>query len=349
MSNNSANAPKTSILIVDDTPDNLFLLSTILAEKRYIVRSALSGQIALREVQIDPPDLILLDITMPYMNGYEVCQHLKASPETSEIPVIFISALDEVWDKVKAFEVGGVDYIARPFHVEEVWARIENQLTIRQLQKQLQERNTRLQQEITDRERIESDLQKANQELKSLAILDGLTQIANRRRFDEYLYQEWCRMGREQETLSLIMCDVDYFQNYNNTYGHQAGDRCLQKVAQALERSIKRPADLAARYGGEEFAIILPHTNDEGAVQVAESVQAELQKFKIPHINSAVSSYVTISIGVCSTIPNHELTPDRLIAVTDEALYAAKRQGKNRIIVKAFEPLNLAQNQEINT
>lgn len=179
-------------------------------------------------------------------------------------------------------------------------------------------------------------LQTANQQLASIAFLDGLTQIANRRRFDEYLSLEWRRLTREAAPLSLILCDVDYFKRYNDTYGHQAGDACLHQVARAISRAIKRPADLVARYGGEEFAVVLPNTNASGAVHLASAIHKEVQQLLIPHTSSSAGEYVTLSLGVSSTIPQKEISPEVLIAVADKALYEAKEQGRNRFVVKTL-------------
>ncbi len=181
-------------------------------------------------------------------------------------------------------------------------------------------------------------LQRANQQLASLAYLDDLTQIANRRRFDECLLLEWRRLAREAAPLSLILCDIDYFKRYNDTYGHLAGDACLQQVARAIRRVLKRPADLAARYGGEEFAVILPNINASGAVHIADAIHKAVQQLLIPHATSCVSEYVTLSVGVSSTIPQKELSQQALIAVADKALYEAKAQGRNCVIVKTFAP-----------
>ena len=336
MSSNPTQPSKENILIVDDTPNNLRLLSTMLTEQGYKVRSVISGKMALTATQAAPPDLILLDINMPQMNGYQICEKLKSNEKTREIPVIFISALDEVLDKVKAFAVGGVDYITKPFQLEEVLVRVQNQLTLRQLSKQLQEQNARLQEEIRERKLAQEALEKANQELQRLATLDGLTQVANRRRFDEYLSQEWQRLKREQLPLSLIMCDVDYFKSYNDTYGHQAGDDCLRQVAQAIKKTAKRSTDLVARYGGEEFILILPNTNEEGGMNIAGLMHESIHSLKIPHANSSVCKYVTLSIGVSSTIPSQNCSQETLISIVDKALYEAKQQGRNRIIYKFF-------------
>jgi diguanylate cyclase (GGDEF)-like protein len=181
-----------------------------------------------------------------------------------------------------------------------------------------------------------AELEKANQELQRLATLDGLTKVANRRCFDEYFAQEWERLVREKQPLSLILCDVDYFKRYNDYYGHQGGDDCLRQVALAMSRAIKRPADLLARYGGEEFVVILPNTEVEGAVTVAEAIRAEMQQLKMPHAQSDVSEFVTLSLGVSSVIPSQSLAPESLIGTADEALYEAKKQGRNRMVFKSM-------------
>ncbi|MEG4043849.1 PleD family two-component system response regulator [Microcoleus sp. Pol17_C1] len=343
MNNHQVPASFGYILIVDDHPDNLRVLSAILTGSGYQVRKAINGQLALKVAQNSPPALILLDILMPEMDGYEVSSLLKAHPQTAEIPVIFISALDDVFDKVKAFDAGGVDYITKPFQSAEVLARIKNQLIIRnlylELQKQAQkiaEKNALLEQEIKNRKQAESALVEANIELQRLASLDSLTGVANRRQFNESLNREWQRMAREQLPLSLILGDIDYFKKYNDTYGHLAGDFCLQQVAQAISRAIKRPADILARYGGEEFAVILPNTKAEGSLKVAEAIRHEVLNLKIAHAQSAVNQYVTLSLGVFSVVPQDTSDPSILVAAADKGLYEAKEQGRNRSIVKTF-------------
>lgn len=342
------------ILIVDDTLPNLEILSTMLTDQGYEVRPARNGALALKFARTAPPDLILLDIIMPDMDGYEVCKALKADAGTRDIPVIFISALSNAFDKVKAFSVGGVDYVTKPFQQEEVLARLETHLMIRRQQQHIQEQNTALetqnqtlrelnttlQQEITERRRVEAELEKANQELQRLASLDGLTQVGNRRQFDEYLLREWKREAREQNPLSLIFCDIDYFKRYNDTYGHQAGDECLKRIAQSISHAVKRPADLVARYGGEEFAVILPNTGAEGAMHVARDIQKEIRQLEIPHAQSSVSRYVTLSIGVFSVVPHAGHSPESLVRAADKALYQVKEQGRNAVI---FAPLELSE------
>ncbi|MCT7986164.1 PleD family two-component system response regulator [Laspinema sp. A4] len=336
---------KGNILLVDDTPDNLRVLSSILTKHGYHLRKALNGEMAITAAHALIPDLILMDINMPYMNGYEVCTALKQSEKTQNIPIIFISVLDDVLDKVKAFQVGGIDYITKPFQLEEVLARIENQLKIKRLQAELQEKNRILEeknillvQEIDHRKRAESDLQKANEKLQQLACIDGLTQVSNRRKFDEHLQQEWVRLGRQHNPLSLILCDIDYFKAYNDTYGHPAGDECLKQVAQAICQAVKRPADLVARYGGEEFAAILPHTNSTGALSVARKIQRQIQQLDIKHCASDVCDIVTISLGICTLIPTGQESIDALILSADKALYQAKQAGRNCYCTYLHQP-----------
>ena len=202
-------------------------------------------------------------------------------------------------------------------------------------------------QDISERKRAAADrtkfiqekvaLKKTNYTLQRLANIDGLTQVANRRRFDEWLRQVWRQLTREQVPLSLIFCDVDHFKLYNDTYGHQAGDNCLQQVAQAISHQAKRPADLVARYGGEEFAVILPNTPSEGALAVAETIRQEIHSLKIAHAQSRVSEYVTLSLGVVSIVPTQGFSPEDLISNADKALYKAKEQGRDRIILKTFD------------
>ncbi|HAX76651.1 MAG TPA: GGDEF domain-containing protein [Cyanobacteria bacterium UBA11372] len=179
-------------------------------------------------------------------------------------------------------------------------------------------------------EQLNQKLAKANRELQFLAAVDSLTQVANRRKFDEYLNIKWREMAREKAPLSLILCDIDFFKRYNDTYGHQAGDVCLQQVASALIGAAKRPEDLVARYGGEEFAAILPHTDSAGAIHVAEKMRVAVKELEIPHADSAVNRYVTISLGVGSAIPHLESSPEELIAAADQALYHAKESGRDR-------------------
>ncbi|UCF91805.1 MAG: diguanylate cyclase [Desulfobacterales bacterium] len=188
--------------------------------------------------------------------------------------------------------------------------------------------------DITERKQFEAALQKANRELKRVAMIDGLTQVANRRQFDQCLTREWKRGRREKLPLSLILGDIDYFKLYNDTYGHQMGDSCLQAVAKVIEKSLKRPADLVARYGGEEFAVILPNTPAEGAVHVAETIRSALADLKIAHAQSPVNPCVSLSLEISCAMPSAEMSMGTLVESADQALYEAKKRGRNQAILK---------------
>ncbi|PZV08259.1 MAG: diguanylate cyclase response regulator [Leptolyngbya sp.] len=325
---------QNTILIVDDVPDNVDLLCSLLTRRGFSTHSASNGETALALAKSSVPNLILLDVCMPQMNGYEVCEKLKANPATKDIPIIFISALNELPDKIKAFQLGGVDYITKPFHGMEVVARIELHLSLRWLQRQLEQQNERLREEVRDRRVAEIALQLANQELQRLAHLDGLTQVANRRGFDNSLAHEWRRLARDQQPLALILCDVDCFKRFNDTYGHQSGDECLRQVAGAIGMATKRPGDLVARYGGEEFAVILPNTPTEGALKVAKDIQLAIADLKIAHQGSVVSQFVTISIGVAVITPLADISSIHLVTAADRALYRAKAEGRDRVVLE---------------
>lgn len=322
-----------TILVVDDRPDNLELLSMLLALQGYEVEQSERGDLAIETAKARPPDLILLDISMPDMSGFEVCQQLKADTLTQNIPIIFISSLNEASDKAKAFEYGGNDYIAKPFQVEEVVARVRNQLQISRLKTELEAKNARLEQELQKRKSVEQKLLELNQKLNELVAIDSLTQLANRRKFDEFLNREWQRGQRERNCISLIFCDIDYFKLYNDSLGHQSGDTCLQEVARAITSAVRRPADLVARYGGEEFAVILPQTPAQNALQVAEKIRLRVKQLAIPHNESLVSDYVSLSLGVTCIVPQPKYTKKQFLVTADKALYQAKRQGRDRSVL----------------
>lgn len=318
----SQSPQRANILIVDDVPTNLSILAQTLREQGFTVWVATSGDAALQQLSHALPDLILLDIQMPGKDGLETCATLKADQRTQDIPVIFMTALSEQVNKIQGLALGAVDYITKPFHEAEVLARVKVHLSLREL-------TLNLQQEIEERKRVEAELARANASLHRLAHIDGLTQVANRYRFDQDLEQAWRRLQREDQPLSLILCDVDYFKLFNDHYGHQAGDDCLQQVAKAIQNAVHRPDDLVARYGGEEFAVVLPSTSAQGAAQIAMAIFAEVLKLQIPHEWSSASQHITLSLGMATIIPDSEQTADTLIELTDKALYRAKAEGRN--------------------
>ena len=305
------------ILVVDDNPTNLSVLSVSLKSSGFKVRVAIDGISAIEQVIESPPELILLDVQMPGIDGFETCTRLKSNTVTKDIPIIFITASTSTESKIKGLSLGAVDYITKPFQQEEVLARVQVHLKLRYLTKKVQDQAIALKQ--------------ANLELLKMANLDGLTQVSNRRRFDQYLDQEWRRLARMQEPLSLVMCDIDYFKLYNDCYGHLAGDLCLQKVAKVILACLKRPADLLSRYGGEEFAVILPETDLAGALRVAEDIRTHVNQLQVEHIRSDVSSFVSLSLGAACQIPTPTTSSTKLIGAADSALYSAKTNGRNRV------------------
>jgi diguanylate cyclase (GGDEF)-like protein len=259
---------------------------------------------------------------------------------TATIPVIFISALGQTTEKIKGFEAGGADYITKPFQAEEVLVRVKYQLLLQDMQEQLQRQNlllehqnSLLQKEIDRRKRTEIALAQANYRFRQLASKDGLTGLANRREFDQYLEQEWEKSIQNKREISLILCDVDQFKNYNDTYGHPAGDGCLAQIAEAISRAVKRPQDLVARYGGEEFVLVLPNTSVDGAVQVVKDIQKEVRSKQISHRTSAVDQYITLSLGICTMLATPQRSSIDLLSAADQALYQAKQSGRNRYYI----------------
>lgn len=289
------------ILIVDDVPANIKMLREVLKSK-YDIIFATNGLEALELLKSrELPDLILLDIMMPEMDGYEVCRILKADDLTSKIPVIFITSKDEEDDEVKGFELGAVDYITKPFSIPVVNARVQTHVELKQ------------QREI----------------LENLSSIDGLTGIPNRRNFDEFLDRNWHFCMRASMTISLIMIDIDHFKIFNDQYGHLEGDECLKKVAATLKSCINRDTDMMARYGGEEFACILPATDIEGALSIAESMRKSIEALSITNAQSSTANYVTISLGVASMVPMKDVQAVTIIQHADRALYAAKISSRN--------------------
>ena len=288
------------ILLVDDNPKNIQVLGATLKEK-YQIQIAYNGNEALSLIEKKMPDLILLDIMMPHLDGIETCKKLKASSVTRDIPIIFLTAKVEPDDIVKGFDVGASDYVTKPFNTPVLLARVKTHLTLYQQTKQLRE----------------------------LTNIDGLTLIANRRHFDNFLENEWRRCLRSQASLSLIMIDIDFFKLYNDHYGHLKGDEVLKSVAQVINHFSQRPGDLACRFGGEEFVMILSRTDYESAHTLANKVREKVESLAIPHEKSEVKNVITISLGVSSVVPNRNDTSQHLTELADKKLYKAKADGRN--------------------
>jgi diguanylate cyclase (GGDEF)-like protein len=292
-------ATRPRILIVDDHPANVRLLGQVLHDD-YELYFATSGADALTRAAGGQVDLVLLDVQMPEMDGFEVCRRLKGDDATRGVPVIFVTALGEVADETRGFEVGGVDYITKPISPPVVRARVRTHL----------------------------ELKEARDLLEQLASVDALTGIANRRRFDLCLDQEWRRAVRGRHWLSLVLLDVDYFKKYNDRYGHARGDECLASLAQALAATCRRPADLVARYGGEEFALVLPEAEPEGARLVVRAVLARVQELALEHAASPCGPHVTVSLGVVSLVPAEGDAALEVLKEADRLLYEAKEGGR---------------------
>ena len=307
------------ILVVDDSPTIRAALKALLERMGHTVVEANDGKEALQMYRKDRPGLVLIDVVMPVMDGYESARHMRETSADEWVPIIFLSSKEADQDLDRAIEAGGDDYLVKPVSFVVLNAKI------RALQ--------RLESMRTKQLEMSRDLASANRELEKLSRQDGLTGIANRRYFDSYLVTEVRRAAREKAPVSLILSDVDHFKAFNDCYGHQAGDDCLRRVAAALSSAGRRPADLAARYGGEEFAMVLPGTVLDGAVDVAQAVSRVIGGLAIPHARSAVDQNVTLSQGVVSLIPEKESASEDLIQHADQALYQAKQQGRNRYVV----------------
>lgn len=267
-------------------------------------------------------DLILMDVMMPQLDGIGTLQALKNHPRHQDIPVLIVSGQDEDSLIEAAFEAGAVDYVSKPVKKMELRARIRAAL---RLKGEMDRRKAREGDLIV----LNSYLEGANDELRRLSCTDSLTRVANRRYFEESLKREWNRAKRTTQPLSVIMIDVDHFKEYNDTFGHVAGDRCLLQIAEALVSLVLRSSDLFARYGGEEFVALLAGTNLEGAASLAEAMRVEVEKLTVPHAPHISSPWVTISAGVATVIPNAKTSSKSLIEKADKALYDAKRGGRN--------------------
>lgn len=296
------------LLLVDDVPTNIRILADALRHD-YRIMVATNGMDALQLAQQVPqPDLILLDVMMPGMDGYEVCRQLKNNPATVKIPVIFVTAKNTEEDEERGFLQGGVDYITKPVSLPIVRARVRTHVQLKQ----------------------QADF------LESLSHIDPLTHIANRRRFQDVLAQEWSRTDPQEGVashppLSVLMIDIDHFKDFNDHYGHGAGDECLRRVAHTLQQSLEIPGALLARYGGEEFVAILPNTALSAAQSQAEKMRRQVELLQQTHAFSSTSSVVTVSVGAASSDQANILCAEELLAQADSQLYRAKQQGRNRI------------------
>lgn len=296
---------KPTILVVDDMTTTLLLLHDLLKDT-YEVKIAKSGTKAL-EILESPNDidLILLDIEMPDINGYDVCKRIKNNETIKNIPIIFITGRTSQEDEEYGLNLGAIDYITKPFNKAIVKLRIKNYLNLK----------------------IKNDM------LEKLSMYDGLTNIRNRRFFDETFEKTFSEIKRDKKSLAVLMIDIDFFKPYNDNYGHGQGDETLRKVAKALEKTIKRPSDFVARYGGEEFVILLKDINKDGVEAVANNLLNAIRELKITHEFSKIENYVTISIGASFYNSNSDVTKLELLLKADETLYNVKNSGRNNFAI----------------
>lgn len=292
-----------TILIVDDSESSLALLSACLKDYHVLCLSDSSQAIALAKQE--QPDLIILDIKMPGIDGYEICRQLKQQDDTSNIPIIFVTGLDDEVNEIDGLSVGANDYITKPIRPAVVRARVALQL----------------------------QLKSSRDQLAKQANTDGLTGVSNRRHFETIVTNEWNRAVRYGNTLNLLMIDIDYFKLFNDHYGHSTGDSCLKSVAQCLKDLSRRANELVARLGGEEFVCLLAQMPKEQAVERAEQILSAVRVMNIPHIASNCSNIVTVSMGLASCCPTGYESWQNLLEKADQALYKAKRAGRNQLIV----------------
>jgi two-component system chemotaxis family response regulator WspR len=312
------------VLMVDDQPMVGEAIRRALARESDIEFHYCQDATQAREVAAQvQPTVILQDLVMPDVDGLMLIKDYRAAPCTASVPIIMLSTREDPRDKSQAFAAGASDYLVKIPDQIELTARIRAHSRSYLAQKQRDEAYRRLRE-------LQVQLEESNRELQRISCQDGLTGIYNRRHFDGYLEHEWARALREGAKISLILCDIDYFKTFNDHYGHQAGDECLQRVAAAFNGVLQRPGDLAARYGGEEFVVVLPRTDRDGALVIAESMRVRVEKLNIRHEFSKVADHVTISLGVATVRPNPRIRLQDLIGLADKALYQAKQDGRNR-------------------
>jgi diguanylate cyclase (GGDEF)-like protein len=308
----------SKVLIIDDSATIRAGLAAAVRAMKFEPLTAENGEKGLEVFIAERPALVLLDVKMPGIDGYETARRIRAARPEEWVPIIFLSASEYDQDLERAIECGGDDYLVKPVSAVVLSAKI------RALQ-----RLDHMRRKLLD---VSNELAAANQRLETLSHRDALTGIANRRAFDFLFERMFAEAARRREPLSVVLCDVDHFKAYNDHYGHVAGDECLKQVAAALARSCKRTVDLAARYGGEEFALLLPDTPAAGALHVAEAARGEVAALDIAHAHSPTSNRVTFSAGIATYAPERDKASRDLTARADEALYRAKHLGRDRIV-----------------
>ncbi|WP_243439041.1 diguanylate cyclase domain-containing protein [Fundidesulfovibrio soli] len=320
------NDARDKILLVDDRSENLTALACVLSALDVTCVNALGGEEALRAALNESFALAIVDVRMPGMDGYELATLLRTQRENRAMPIIFLTAA--AYDEhhvFKGYTSGAVDFLYKPVNADILLGKVAVFLELHRQRKELAEK-------VEELTRIKDELERANYALLRMSMADGLTGLHNRRCLDETLEREWRRAAREGRPVSLVMADIDGFKPYNDFYGHLEGDNCLREVARLLSGTARRPADFVARFGGEEFAMVLPGTDHEGAMELADEVLARVRMLAIPHAGSVVDGvrHVTLSLGVATARPSEESNPQHLLDAADKALYEAKRGGRDR-------------------
>lgn len=293
--------PTFTVLVVDDQPSNIQLIYQLLKDD-YEILMATSGQQAISVCQQHRPDLILMDVIMPDMSGWEACRVLKNTSEIGNTPVMFITALTGEDDENACWDAGAVDFLTKPINANTLKHRVKAHLTLKH----------------------QSDL------LRSLAYMDGLTGISSRRHFDQYMEAQVAQAFRKQTPLSVLLLDIDYFKQYNDRFGHLAGDDCLRHVAKVIKSCTLRPTDLCARYGGEEFVMVLPDTDQNGLTHIAQRLKQTLEDSAVSHPCSP-TELLTVSAGGATYLPTKTMcSAEQLLILADTLLYQAKAQGRNQ-------------------
>jgi diguanylate cyclase (GGDEF)-like protein len=306
------------ILVVDDSKSIRQIVAECVKTLGHDVAYAENGQQCLEYVAQNAVDLILMDVEMPHLNGVEATKALRGIKNADWFPIIFLTSHSDDDSFVNGILAGGDAYLAKPI------SPLRLQLTVVAM-----ERIYVMRQKLY---KAQNELQRVNKELERLSFFDQLTGMANRRHFDLTIEKQFALSRRNRTPLSLLMCDIDYFKLYNDSYGHQHGDSCLAAVGQHIAAQVMRPTDLACRYGGEEFAVILPDTALQGAAMLAEKIRAAVFSLALPHSVSQVASVVSLSLGVATQKGQFQNFAE-LIKTADSQLYRAKQLGRNRVEV----------------
>ncbi|MDF1613585.1 diguanylate cyclase domain-containing protein [Desulfurivibrio dismutans] len=328
------------ILIVDDQPANLLVMESLLEGVGAMLITATSGEQALSLLLEHDFALILLDVQMPGMDGFETASLLRGRKQTKHLPIIFVTAISKEDEHVfKAYQAGAVDYLFKPINPYILRSKVEIFLQLDHQQRLLAKKSVELDLKVRELLGVKAQLEEANARLNELSLTDALTGLSNRRCFQETIQAEWRRAMRNRHPLTLLLGDIDSFKQFNDNFGHLVGDECLVRIAEVIRSPLMRPSDLVARFGGEEFVILLPETDLEGGRHLAETIRREVEKMRISHPESATGLQLTMSFGVSSVVPRPDISEQDLVCAADKALYVAKESGRNRVQIQGPEAL----------